>query len=112
MNKRTRKLELLKDTPDCPCCGCRMVADDPTPKGRSTISHAVVLSDGKVMCFQCHNIRIKKRELNKLPLFKRWSRKTGLLPLFRRIRKLINQFVYFKIRGGSPTGRIPSWLNK
>jgi len=115
-NKRERKLKLLKVQPNCPCCGCAMVVTDATPKGRSAISHAAMVIDGGLVCFGCSRGIVKEREINSLPVLIRWKKKvdraTGLFTLVRRGRTMVNQFIYFKIRGGKPTSKMPAWLAK
>ncbi len=58
MTKYQKKLTLLKDTPNCPVCGCKMIVK----KEHSNLSHAAIIVDDKLMCYKCRRTQIKEGE--------------------------------------------------
>jgi hypothetical protein len=115
MSQSAKKQALLLMQPKCPSCGCHMVIHQPR-KGVQMVSHAAVELNGALICYACHNRAMKEVRLNALPLFPRMKRKIDrvipIFSLFRRMRKMTNQFYYFKIKGGKPTSKLPKWLRK
>ncbi len=108
---------LLETQPNCPCCGCKMIVNIP-PSMQHGISHAAVLitrnNRKELICYGCHRVFLKKKELARLPFLLRTKKKIdnacGIFSFFRFLKIRWNQFVYFKIRGGKPTTKMPSWL--
>lgn len=114
MKTKERKEFLLETTPNCPRCGCKMIIANPTSQGRSAISHAAVLYYGSLICFGCKRVEDKQVELNRLPFLIRWRIKidkaTDFFTFLRHVKRFINDFIYFKIRGGKPTGRVSHYF--
>lgn len=118
MSKRLEwKKELLARSPECPLCGCSMIAS-PTnvgKKGHGFLSHAAVIHTDKngvnsLICFQCNRIAAKRRDFDMLP-FKTRCRKrideaTGIFTFLKRWKKRIHDFIYFNIRGGQRRGKL------
>ncbi len=113
MNKTQQKRMLIATQPNCPLCGCKMVVTDGNERF-GKMAHSAMIEGDNLICFQCHRLAVKERELNKLPLFKRWWKKldrlTGIPHCFHILRVRWQQFVYFKIHGGIATSRKPNWL--
>ena len=111
MNKTQRKLRLIAIQPHCNECGCKLRVSE-TPDKR--YSNEAIIRGSNLICYQCHCIHNKRDIINGLPLLKRWKKKidlaTGIFTVFRKIRIMINQFYYFKIKKGAPTSRMPYWL--
>ena len=102
------KQALMVGTPDCPRCGCRMIAlKNENAKCQISQAATVIKEDGvlKLICFQCRRIESKRKELQMLPPFIRWRIKidkvTGIFTTFKRWKKRTNDFIYFKIKGGT-----------
>lgn len=117
MNKTQRKLDLLVNIPNCPRCGAKMKVTNATPKGTHIINQAAILNskDG-LICFQCHNIEIKRKWFDNQPFLYRWKKKinsfTGVFTAIRLIKIRINQFIHFKVKKKPATGKMPSWIKK
>jgi hypothetical protein len=111
MNKTQRKLNLINLQPCCNECGCILRVSVTSDK---IYSNEAIIRGGKLICYQCQCIHNKRDNINRLPVLKRWKKKidlaTGIFTVFRRIRIMINQFYYFKIKKGKPTSRMPYWI--
>jgi hypothetical protein len=104
------KQELIKLIPNCPRCGTKLIIVNATPKGKSAISHAATLDDKDgLVCYQCHRIKVKREELNRLPFWPRVKKKidnlTGVLSYFRSVKRRFNKFIYVRVKGNIPNGR-------
>lgn len=113
MNKTQLKKMLILTQPNCPKCGAKLVVAN-WNKGQSPLSHSAVIEGNTLVCFQCHRITVKLRDIEKLPFLLRWKKKidryTGIPTCLHLLRVRLNQFMYFKVRGGVATGRKPEWL--
>lgn len=109
--KQKLKLELLKTTPHCPHCGCKMAAVDPCPSRSKRISHAAVLVNHQtaIICFQCKRIEDKKKDFARLPFTTRFVKKfdeyTNILTFFKRLKGKYNKFYWTKVLGRPLNGR-------
>lgn len=114
-NKKQLKQQMLIKQPRCPVCTAKLVVTN-TNKKFWKISNAAIIDGDKLICFQCRRITAKKKDFANLPLRIRWRKKldnfTGIPKLLRLIRKRWNQFIYFKVYGGTANGIKPDWLSK
>lgn len=105
MSKTSKKIELLKTIPNCPRCGCKMIVLNKKPIN-SYPSHAAMLYNNGLICFQCLRIEDKKKELDKLPFYPRMKKKldmaTGIPSWIKRTRKRINNWWYLGVLGNKP----------
>ena len=103
-SKQELKLKLLKITPNCPLCGCKMTAVNPNNK-KGNISHACVLINDNtaLICYGCKRNQDKKKDFQKLSWKTRMVKKidefTGFFTMLKTTRGSINKFIYTKIRG-------------
>jgi hypothetical protein len=118
MNKYQIKQAIFKREPHCSNCGCKLVihfGSIPKPNGRS-LSHEAVLKDGSLICYRCHRVEIKRIEFNKLPMFKKFISKlddyTKVPTIWKKIKRTIGNFIFFKIKKGKPNGRKPKYFGK
>lgn len=113
MNKTQLKKMLILTQPNCPKCGAKLVVTTGTERF-GQVSHAAIIEGNELVCFQCHRIAVKFRDIEKLPTLLRWKKKldryTGIPTCLHLLRVRLNQFIYFKVRGGVATGRKPEWL--
>lgn len=111
MNKTQRKFELIKTITHCTKCGCKLKISE---KISNCNTNEAILKNGTLICYQCHRIECKRKEIENLPFLKRWKKKidiiTGIFTVFRKFRAFVNQIYYFKIKKGKPTSRMPYWL--
>lgn len=113
MNKYELKQQMLIKQPRCPICTVNLVVTYRNKKfGKQ--SNAAIIDGDRLICFQCRRITAKKKDFANLPLRIRWRKKldkfTGIPKLLRLIRKRWNQFIYFKVYGGTANGIKPDWL--
>lgn len=113
MNRTQKKLEFIKIMPHCAECGC-VLKISPFPNGHDT--NEAVLNGRVLICYQCHRMNVKREEIARLPLLKRWKKKidiaTGFFGMLRKLKIFCNQYYYFKIKKGKPTTRLPAWIKK
>jgi hypothetical protein len=78
-----------------------VVVDGPNTK---PLSHYAVIKDGKLICFQCNRVAAKEADFQRLPLktkiFKKIDEYTKIITLFKRTKKRVNKFIYFKFGKG------------
>lgn len=108
MSKTQKKKVLLLTQPRCKECGCKMVVHDNPIFGQWS-NEAILKENNILMCFQCHHVQIKKDEVNRLPLLKRWRKKidiaTNIFSWCHGIRKLYYKLMWVYVRGQKLKGR-------
>ena len=110
MNTKERKLALIGTIPNCPLCGAKLIIANPTPPGRSALSHAAVLHNKHgLICFGCGRVEAKLRDLNRLPWKARLRIKidkaTGIFSYLHALKKRWHKFVWVTIKGNALNGK-------
>lgn len=104
MTKYQQKKRMLAIQPDCYHCSVPMIVSQ-----KSRHQKSAIIRDGHLVCFQCNRIISKKMDIENLPTWPRWRKKldeaTGIVTCIKKTKGWINKFIYFKIRGGKPSGR-------